>query len=55
MSNQLIGVVFTAIFAGLATYLILKLVEATVGLRISEEDEFQGIDLTQHGEQAYNE
>ena len=35
--------------------LLLKLVNLLVGLRVSEEDESLGLDLTQHGESAYNE
>ncbi len=53
--NQLKGVVFTMAFAGIATFILLKLVSAFGGLRVSEEDETLGLDLTQHGESAYNE
>jgi ammonium transporter, Amt family len=53
--NQLRGVLFTAALAGLATFLILKFVNATVGLRVSAEEEDSGLDLTQHGESAYND
>ncbi len=34
---------------------ILKLVDLLVGLRVSEEEESAGLDITQHGEAAYNE
>jgi Amt family ammonium transporter len=53
--NQFKGVVFTMLFAGTATFVILKVVNALVGLRVSEEDESLGLDLTQHGESAYND
>ena len=53
--NQARGVLFTVAFAATATFLILKLVDALVGLRVSAEDEDSGLDLTQHGESAYNE
>jgi Amt family ammonium transporter len=53
--NQLKGVLFTMAFAGGATFLLLKVVNAVVGLRVSEEDETVGIDLSQHGESAYND
>jgi ammonium transporter, Amt family len=53
--NQLRGVLFTVAWAGLATFLLLKLVDALVGLRVSAEDEDSGLDLTQHGESAYND
>jgi Amt family ammonium transporter len=53
--NQFKGVVFTMLFAGTTTFVILKVVKAVVGLRVSEEDESLGLDLTQHGESAYND
>jgi ammonia channel protein AmtB len=53
--NQFKGVVFTILFAGTATFIILKIVNALVGLRVSEEDESLGLDLAQHGESAYND
>jgi len=53
--NQLKGVLFTMAFAAVATLALLKLVDALVGLRVSEEEETLGLDLSQHGESAYNE
>ena len=53
--NQAIGVIFTAIFAGVVSFLLLKLVDGLVGLRVDVEDEDAGLDLTQHGERAYTE
>jgi len=53
--NQLIGVVFTATLAAVATFLIVKLVDLVIGLRVDQEDESVGLDLSQHGERAYNE
>jgi len=53
--NQLKGVLFTMALAIVATFVILKIVDALVGLRITEEEETQGVDLSQHGESAYNE
>ena len=53
--NQAIGVLFTAVFAGGATFLLLKIVDAVVGLRVDIEDESTGLDLSQHGERAYSE
>jgi len=53
--NQAIGVIFTVVFAGVATFILLKLVDKLVGLRVHIEDEDAGLDLTQHGERAYTE
>jgi ammonia channel protein AmtB len=53
--NQLAGVATTVALAAVATFIILKVVDATVGLRVDQEDESLGLDLSQHGERAYNE
>ncbi len=53
--NQFIGVAFTAVLAAVATFLIVKLVDSVIGLRVDQEDESLGLDLSQHGERAYNE
>ena len=51
--NQLIAVGFSWLIAAAGTTAILKLVDLTIGLRVSEEEEAIGLDLTQHGELAY--
>jgi ammonium transporter, Amt family len=50
---QLIGVLASTLYAGGATWLILKLVDRLVGLRVPEHEEIRGLDATQHGEPAY--
>lgn len=55
LGNQAIGVLFTAVYAGVATFILIKIVAALVGLRVNPEDENTGLDLTQHGERAYSE
>jgi Amt family ammonium transporter len=52
---QAIGVVATAAWCALLTYLILKVVDAMVGLRVTDEHESEGLDLAQHGERGYIE
>ena len=51
---QFIGVAATALWAGGASFLLLKLLGAAIGLRVSDETETEGLDLTEHGEQAYS-
>ena len=51
--NQLVGVAIAWALAIVGTLVILKLVDLTIGLRVSEEDEMQGLDLSQHGEEGY--
>jgi Amt family ammonium transporter len=36
-----------------ATFIILKIVDAVVGLRVTPEEEIRGLDVTQHGEEGY--
>ena len=52
--NQFVGVVIAWVLAVVGTLAILKFVDWTVGLRVSEEQEIQGLDLSQHGEEGYN-
>ncbi|MBN1636493.1 MAG: ammonium transporter [Deltaproteobacteria bacterium] len=51
---QLVAVVSVMAFSFIASLILLKLVDVTVGLRVSEEEEIQGLDLTQHGETGYS-
>lgn len=51
--NQFVGVLIAWGLAIVGTLIILKIVDATVGLRVSEEHEIQGLDLSQHGEEGY--
>jgi Amt family ammonium transporter len=51
--NQLIGVCLTIALAVIGSYVLLKIVDLVIGVRVSEEDEIQGLDLSQHGEDGY--
>ena len=52
--NNTLGVLITWVIAGVATFIILKIVDALVGgIRVTEPQEFSGLDTTQHGEEAY--
>ena len=51
--TQAAAVLVTWTFAFVGSFALLKLVDALVGLRIDEEDEIQGLDLSQHNESAY--
>ena len=52
--NQAVGVAIAIGLAVVGTFLILKIVDVTIGVRASEEDEIQGLDLSMHGEDGYN-
>jgi len=47
-------VLFAWVFALVGTFVILKIVDAVTGLRVTEDHEIEGLDITQHGEEAYN-
>jgi len=51
--KQLVGVVSVGAFAFAATWVLGKLVDVTVGLRVGKSEETVGLDLSQHGERAY--
>ena len=48
------GVLFTIIYTGVLSLIILKVLDVVMGLRISEEDEIEGLDLISHDERGYN-
>ncbi len=52
--NQLIAVGISWTLAIVGTLVILKVVDVLIGLRVSEPDEIQGLDVSQHGEEGYN-
>jgi Amt family ammonium transporter len=51
--NQLVGVSIAWVLGVVGTLAILKVVDVTIGLRVTEEEEVQGLDLSQHGEEGY--
>ena len=52
--NQLVGIVIAWLIAIVGTLIILKVVDVVVGLRVSDDEEVQGLDVTQHGEEGYS-
>jgi Amt family ammonium transporter len=51
---QVMGVVIVAVFSGVATFVITKLADMVVGLRVDREHETQGLDFATHGETGYH-
>ncbi len=51
---QLLSIIITIAWSGVLSFIILKIVDATVGLRVEEDDERMGLDLSQHNERGYN-
>jgi Amt family ammonium transporter len=54
VGNQLVGILIAWVLALVGTLVLLKIVDALIGLRVREEHEVEGLDITQHGEEAYN-
>ncbi len=52
--NQLVGIGLAAAMAVVGSFVILKLVDLILGVRVQEAEEIQGLDLSQHGEEGYN-
>ncbi len=53
LANQSVGVLIAWVLAIVGTLVILKVVDVVIGLRVSEDHEIQGLDLSQHGEEGY--
>jgi ammonium transporter, Amt family len=51
---QLKAVLITIVWSGVVSFIAYKVVDLTIGLRVNEEDEREGLDITSHGETAYN-
>ncbi|HKD37741.1 MAG TPA: ammonium transporter [Pirellulales bacterium] len=51
--GQAIATAVTWLFAIVATFILLKTLDATIGLRVTQQQEIQGLDLSQHGEEGY--
>jgi ammonium transporter, Amt family len=54
LGNQLVGILTAWGFALVGTLVLLKITDIITGVRVSESDEIEGLDITQHGEEAYN-
>jgi ammonium transporter, Amt family len=48
------AVALTVVWSGVVSFIAYKIVDMTIGLRVSEEEEREGLDITSHGETAYS-
>jgi Amt family ammonium transporter len=53
--TQFLGVLVTVVWCGVVSFVLYKLVDMIMGLRVNEDTERQGLDLVSHGERAYNQ
>jgi Amt family ammonium transporter len=53
LAPQIAAVAVTWVYSAVCCFVILKVLDATMGLRVSQQDEIQGLDFSQHGEEGY--
>ena len=51
---QLLGIAVTIVWSGFISYLLFKLIDKLVGIRVSQEAETGGLDINEHDQQGYN-
>jgi Amt family ammonium transporter len=50
---QIIGTLSISVFAFVASFIVFTIVKAIMGLRVSQEEEVEGLDIGEHGQEAY--
>jgi len=53
VGKQFVGVLSTIVYDGIVSFILLKILDILIGLRVTEEDETEGLDVTLHGERGY--
>jgi len=53
LGKQFVAVGATLAYSGVMSFILAKIIDKTIGLRVPEEDEYTGLDLSQHAESAY--
>jgi Amt family ammonium transporter len=51
--GQIVAILVTWVLAAVGTFIILKVLDAVMGLRVSQQEELQGLDVNEHGEEGY--
>ncbi len=54
VGNQFVGIAATIVYTLVMTFIILKILDVLIGLRVNAEEESEGLDISQHDERAYN-
>jgi Amt family ammonium transporter len=54
MWAQTKGVLLTVVWSGAGSFILFKIVDIIVGLRVTQEQEREGLDIASHGERSYN-
>ena len=53
LGAQVLGLVVVAVWSLVISWIIVKVIQKTIGLRVTEEDEIEGLDITSHGERIH--
>ena len=53
LANQLVGVVAVGVFTFLISWILWVIIKATIGIRVSREEELRGLDISEHGMEGY--
>jgi len=54
MGSQIVMVLSVGAFTAIDTFIILKIIDVIIGLRVTGDEEQEGLDVSQHGEKAYH-
>ena len=54
LKTQILAALYTAVYTAIVSFIILKIVDKVIGLRVEEREESEGLDIADHGENAYN-
>jgi len=52
--NQIVAVLVTVVWCGIVSLILYKIIDMVIGLRVTEDKEREGLDITEHGETAYH-
>ena len=51
--EQLLGLIAVGLWAGVISWVLVRIIDKVIGLRVTEEDEIEGLDITSHGERIH--
>jgi ammonium transporter, Amt family len=55
VGTQLVAILAAIVYSGVASFILLKVIGLVISLRVTEEDENTGLDISEHGEDAYGQ
>lgn len=52
--KQIVATLTTLVWSGVISFILFKVIDMAIGLRVTEDNEREGLDIIEHGEKAYN-